>query len=42
MDPEYVFLPEEVDVGVTSQTNLKYLKELARKGLLWWPRSFAK
>jgi len=35
MDPEYVFLPEEIQSGVTMETNRFYLKSLANKGLLW-------
>ncbi|RLE53284.1 MAG: hypothetical protein DRJ30_07025 [Candidatus Methanomethylicota archaeon] len=34
-DPEISFLPEEIDVGVTVETNRRYLKMLALKGLLW-------
>jgi len=35
MDPDYIFLPEEIQSGVTMETNRSYLKSLADKGLLW-------
>jgi len=38
MDPETVFLPEEIQTGYTSQTNLTYLNMLLNKGLLWEAR----
>jgi len=38
MDPEAVFLPEEMQTGYTSSTNLNYLNMLASKGLLWEAR----
>jgi len=38
MDPEIPFLPDELQTGVTSQTNLQYLNQLADKNLLWETR----
>jgi len=38
MDPETIFLPEEIQTGYTSPTNLNYLNLLASKGLLWEAR----
>jgi len=35
IDPEYTFWPEELETGVTSQTNLQYCNILAEKHLLW-------
>jgi len=35
MDQETVFLPEELQTGLTGNTNLTYLNDLADKKLLW-------
>ena len=35
MDPEVVFLPEEIETGYTAQTTLKSLNVLVSRGLCW-------
>ena len=38
LDPEVVFLPEEIQSGYTASTNLNYLNKLESRGLLWETR----
>jgi len=35
MDPEYTFWPEELETGVSQETNLRYCNYLVEKNLLW-------
>jgi len=38
MDPEYTFWPEELETGVSQETNLRYCNYLVEKNLLWESR----